>query len=116
MFPTTQDGIKPALLLLLLYSGGEVASKDAYRPLANFFDLSAADRSKLRPTHGKGRLWDNWVQYARDKLRSEGLVLPNTDRGRWQLAERGRVEAERLDKDPKWRDHPRVHHLTAARG
>lgn len=112
MFPRSTE-VEHPLLVLIYFEGRarELTSKQCYGPLADFFDLSQAERTELRPEKGKGKLWDNHVQNARDALAASGLLHRPGDgapRGVWRLTDRGRTEAERLALTPSFRDHPRA--------
>lgn len=96
-FPSYEDIEEPLLCYLLLHGGEtyEVKACDTYRPLANFFDLSASERSNVL-SDGSGRSrWNNMVQWARRKLNDYGYLSP-TSRGVWKLSEVGVAKAQKI--------------------
>lgn len=96
-FPPYED-IEGPLLCHILFHGGpeyEVHASDTYRPLADFFGLSASERHEVL-NDGTGRSkWDNMVQWARRKLKDRGF-LAATAHGVWGLSDAGVVAAQRI--------------------
>jgi restriction endonuclease Mrr len=113
-----QDEIREPLLVLIYMRGGathQVRAHETYSPLADFFDLTPAERSELRPEPRTDRKWDAWVMFARQELKDQGFLDPSAPRGTWRLTPAGRQEAERLIATSNLRDHPRARFLSLKR-
>jgi len=97
MFPD-YEALEEPLLRFIYENGGEnheVHSSETYRPLADHFGLSAAERAKPR---GDGRdepLWNNMVQWARRKLKDRGY-LARSAHGTWRLSDAGILAAQKI--------------------
>jgi restriction endonuclease Mrr len=79
-------------LLILLSARRRVASKEAYRALAEKFRLDHVQRSARRRTRYESA-WHNRVQTAREHLVKRGWLNP-AERGVWSLTAAGKIEAE----------------------
>jgi hypothetical protein len=89
--------VERELLLLLFRSGGNQCRRrpqEVYSPLADVFQLSREQRTRLRPDRDE-TLWNNRVQWARRKLVDAGFMF-REPRGLWQLTDSGRQKAEAL--------------------
>ena len=102
-FPEYQD-IEDPLLCEIYSSGGSVRARDTYKPLADYFSLTPAERRMTRDeVHHDGKdepHWNNMVQWARRKLKERGY-LAHAGFGIWQLSEEGVRAAERVCKAKK---------------
>jgi 5-methylcytosine-specific restriction protein A len=103
MYPEYQDLEEP-LLCFIYKNGGEqyqIQSSDTYKPLADYFFLTSAERIQTRDdVHHDGRaepLWNNMVQWARRKLKDKGY-LASSPHGTWRLSEEGVLAARRICK------------------
>jgi restriction endonuclease Mrr len=99
-----QDDIDDALLVFLFRRGGKdhaLRASETYRPLADFFGLSADERMAPRPKN-QGPVWNSWVMMAKHQLKERGYVF-SAEYGRWQLTDAGRAHAEQLLKSPNAR-------------
>ena len=100
-YPEYQD-VEHPLLCYIFLNGGEqykVKSKSTYKPLAEYFSLSAEEQTFTRDqVHQDGRdepFWNNMVQWARRKLKSNGY-LKKSARGIWQLSELGVKKSQEI--------------------
>lgn len=96
-FPAYEDIEEPLLCYIFFHGGHEyqVHARDTYRPLADFFGMSPAQRGEaLSDGTGRSR-WNNMVQWARRKLNDRGY-LADSPRGSWRLSESGISAASRL--------------------
>jgi Mrr N-terminal domain/HNH endonuclease len=82
-----QHDIVQALGSLIFTNGGSMLPQETIIPLADYFELSAEMREKLKPSE-TGLLWDNKVHWARLRLANDGLLKKEL-RGRWELTEAG---------------------------
>lgn len=97
MFPGYEDVEEPLLCFILFHGGPQhqVRASDTYRPLADFFGLSAAQRHEVLDD-GTGRpKWNNMVQWARRKLKERSL-LADAGYGVWKLSDKGLMEGQRI--------------------
>jgi HNH endonuclease/Mrr restriction endonuclease-like protein len=81
-----RDLIKEALVEHLLSRGGSLSASETYDPLAEKFQLTDKDLEERRPN---GALkWPNEIQWARDELIREGILLPleKSGWGIWTLS------------------------------
>jgi hypothetical protein len=80
-----------ALMALIYFRGGPnhvVTPNETYRPLADFFSLTAEERTRKRADGHPGRDWENKVQWTRQRLINLGLMwMPG--RGLWALSAAG---------------------------
>ena len=83
-FPEYQD-IEDPLLCEIFSNGGKVRASDTYKPLADYFSLTDAERKMTRDeVHHDGRdelHWNNMVQWARRKLNDRGYLVPERKLG-----------------------------------
>lgn len=99
-FPEYQD-IEDPLLCEIYIRGGKVRASETYKPLADYFSLTDAERRMTRDeVHHDGRdelHWNNMVQWARRKLKAQGY-LASAGHGIWQLSAEGMQAAEKVCK------------------
>lgn len=99
-----QDDIDEPLLILLFQRGGKehtLRAGETYRPLADFFTLSDAERTSPRPKN-QGPMWNSWVMMAKEQLKKHGYVV-SVAQGQWRLTDAGRERARQiLQNPPKW--------------
>lgn len=69
------------------YSGGINSVLDRIRELMDE-ELNQYDLAPL--SDGEIPRWRNTAQWARNKMREEGLILDDTPRGIWAISEEGR--------------------------
>ena len=101
-FPKTR--LPETLLMFIRLHGGEHAAIDsafAYAPLADYFELSEADRTLTRNAYytndpKTGHAWDNEVQLAAKELKADGYLVRTVRSGRviWNLTPNGVVRAD----------------------
>lgn len=101
-FPKTR--LPETLLMFIRLHGGEHAAIDsafAYAPLADYFELSEADRTLTRNAYytndaKTGHAWDNEVQLAAKELKADGYLVRTVRSGRviWSLTPNGVVRAD----------------------
>ena len=74
-------------LMVLLYEYGSVSTPDAYKMLADKFQLTEEDLARRRDD-GRNQ-WNNEVRWARLGLLNKGIIAPveQSGHGIWQLAE-----------------------------
>jgi restriction endonuclease Mrr len=92
------EPLAEALLSFIFLNGGakfQVQANETYGPLADFFDLTGAERSEPRPDGYGGTHWQNRVQWTRQKLINEGLVM-GRGRGQWGLTPGGVSRARHI--------------------
>ena len=90
----TQKMIELPLLHLIEANGGIVRAKETYEPLADYFRLTAEDRSATLPKYPSTLRWQNRVQWIRQVLIDEGL-LESAGHGLWKITAAGRRELDR---------------------
>ena len=84
----------PLLLEMECFGGQMEASSRIYDLVARHFpDLTPADMALTRPSTGVN-VWENNVQWARNRLRAKGELDGGT-RGIWQIATQGRTRLRR---------------------
>jgi len=99
-YPEYQELEEPLLCYIYLNGGDtyQVESNKTYKPLAEYFSLSAIEQTQTRDDiHQDGRdepVWNNMVQWARRKLKSNGYLDNNSGRGKWKLSDFGVKKAE----------------------
>lgn len=85
------EQLADALVCFLFRTGGsnfERRASDTYAPLADEFGLSRAERVAPRPDGYSGSLWENRVQWTRQRLINHGYAVSG-GRGVWRLTEKG---------------------------
>jgi hypothetical protein len=92
------------LLMFIRLRGGAHAAIDsafAHVPLADYFELSKADRVLSRDAYytndpKPGSAWDNEVQWAANELKKDGYAVRTIRSGRsiWQLTPSGVTRAD----------------------
>ncbi|RKR07697.1 restriction system protein [Kushneria sinocarnis] len=100
-------------LLLLTADGHDHLLRESYTPLAEAFELSAAERHQLNPS-GQQYLFNNRVTWAASYLRKAGLltsrgrgVVAITEAGQQALAETTRVDLAYLMRFDSFREFRR---------
>src|SRR4051812_19603318 len=101
-FPKSR--LPETLLMFIRLRGGAHAAIDsafAYAPLADYFELSEADRTLSRNAYytndpKPGSAWDNEVQWAAKELKNDGYVVRTVRSGRiiWSLTPNGVIRAD----------------------
>jgi 5-methylcytosine-specific restriction protein A len=96
MFPEYEALEEPLLCFIYLRGGtaGQVRSSDTYRPLADAFGLTTAERAQARSDGRDEPHWNNMVQWARRKLKDRGY-LQRSPHGTWRLSDEGVVAARK---------------------
>lgn len=92
---------RDALLCLIYFAGGEnyqLAPRETYDPLAEFFDLSEYERNRTISYNDDRNYWENLIQNSREQLRSKGY-LDGSVREVWQLTPEGIDRATRIESD-----------------
>jgi len=92
---------REALLCLIYYTGGEnyqLSPIETYGRLANFFNLSEAERNKVISVYDDRNHWENLIQNSRQQLIKLGY-LDGSVREKWQLTHKGIDQATRLEKE-----------------
>jgi restriction endonuclease Mrr len=80
----SQTDVEAALVDELRRRGQPCRPQNLYGILADRFDLSAAQRTAVRPDRGNEFLWNNKVQWARRRLVDDGVMV-REPRGLWAL-------------------------------
>ncbi len=94
----TQSSVEKELLPLLARRAGVPSTTEVYQRLADAMRLSSKQRALRREDR---RLhWQNLVQYAVERLKHDGYLLDTAQsgRGNWTLTDKGRAEAEQLER------------------
>lgn len=89
-YPTHPE-VEEALLTYLYRAGRPVRPSDVYEPLAVGFGLSQEQKTRPRPDTNES-LWNNHVQWARNRLVQRGL-MNKRPRGLWSLTAVGAARA-----------------------
>jgi Mrr N-terminal domain len=93
-----QSEVQEELLRLLARHARVPSTTNVYEELAEAMHLSRKQLSKRRED---GRLhWPNLVQYAVERLKDDGYLVPTTGagKGNWILTDKGRAEAAQLER------------------
>jgi|SRR5581483_7982162 len=101
--PFPEEQLRQEALLCLIYfrgyKGGEdfyLKPKEAYDQLADFFDLSADDRTRPVSEKDARSNWMIHVEGTRERLAQRGLILRPPPKGIWKLSPDGIQEAKHL--------------------
>jgi hypothetical protein len=100
-YPQYDEMDDPLLCFILLYGGDNhvVDAGFTYEPLADFFGLTATEQTAPRSDGGSGTQWQSRVQWARQRLINQGLIVDppkdRSERGHWTLSPEG-VQRARL--------------------
>jgi hypothetical protein len=99
------DEVAEALLCFIFLNGGpkhSAHSRATYKPLADFFELSGAERTAPRTDKRPGTRWENQVQWARQRNINRGLIVnppkDGSERGIWTLSPEGSRRARSIVK------------------
>ena len=93
------SAVEQALLLYIFKFGGAsyfVRTSETYKPLADQFGLTVAQREKLTDPDKHGKRYPFWqikVRFAREQLCKSGFIVRDSPRGIWRLTETGIAEA-----------------------
>jgi len=96
-FPQYQN-IADALLCFIFLNGGndhQVNAAQTYEPLADFFALTQEDRNRPRPDGFGCTLWENRVQWTRQRLINHGYA-ESRGHGEWGLTPEGVSRAKSI--------------------
>ncbi len=99
-----RDRIKDALIRLIASRGGSMNAGETYEPLAKEFNLTEEDLALSTQGGSPGSKWPNELQWAREDLVREEILLPvaQSGHGVWKLsspAENSDGELEQLHSD-----------------
>jgi restriction system protein len=88
---TPQDAFRQPILKVLVARGGNAVMSDVLKALHAEMKsrLTPADLKRL-PSSPKTVRWQNTAQWARNSLRKDGLLKPNSPRGVWEVTDKGR--------------------------
>ena len=96
---TPQDIFRRPLVLALHNAGGAMCTDDIRRTLRSYKWPHAAHIDTEFVSSGQERWW-NKVCWERNKLKDKGYIRRNSERGIWELSEKGRVLAEWYLENP----------------
>jgi hypothetical protein len=87
-------------LCLIYFNKGEIKVNEAYKPLANFFNLLDTSRSISRGEYFSGDreelAWHCLVQWGKNNLKKSNDLESNSPRGVWKLTEEGVLRASNI--------------------
>lgn len=90
-----------ALLCLIYFAGGEnyqLAPRETYEPLAEFFNLSEEEPIRPIGDNDNRSKWENLIQTSRERLRKKGY-LDGSRREVWRLTSEGIDRAVQIERD-----------------
>ena len=86
---------RAALLCLIHFRGGQMQSDATYAPLAEFFNLTNGERTRVIEDGTNRSYWDNLVQNSRQHLVRDGY-LRRGPQAIWRLTPKGEAYAKTL--------------------
>lgn len=86
-------------LLNLLYLRGAVPIQEAYRTLADRFELSTEERNAVIGQDKRESAWKNECRFAKRRLDDQGYVISQS-RGMWAITPKGAEVAR--DRGPTY--------------
>ena len=97
--PTPQSWMRRYLILELYEAGGKASLSDMKRALSKHLWEGKEVADMKERTTGEETWWNN-VRWERNRLKNEGYIRKYSERGIWELSEKGVERAEEYIANP----------------